>query len=110
MKVILKRDWFDPEGNRHRHLKGAVIEVPESLRDALPKDAVVLDAKHVPVTTADINPLKGKPLSAVDAIRDTLDEEQKRLEELEKKSTPEAEPEATEAEQEKPTQGRKRNK
>lgn len=109
MKVILKRDWFDPEGNRHRHLKGAVINVPDHLRDVLPKDAVVVSGNEKPVTTADINPLKGKPLHAVDAIRDTLDEEQKRLEELEKKQVdPETTPEET-VDLAKQT-GRKRNK
>jgi hypothetical protein len=89
MKVILARDWFAPGGQRFRHLKNAVVEVPDDLAKFLPKDAVVVDgAVPAPVTTAD---LKGQPLSAADEERAALDAEQKRLEELEAREKAEAE-------------------
>lgn len=41
MKVILKRNWFDPENKRWR-TRDNPHDMPDELRSVLPKDAVIV--------------------------------------------------------------------
>lgn len=48
MQVILKRNWFSPRGRFRFKGKGTSQEVPDSLREYLPSDAVVVEKKTEP--------------------------------------------------------------
>ena len=50
MKVLLKRNWFNPKGYRMRVTgKGTEHEMPEEWRDQLPSTAVILSDEEAPV-------------------------------------------------------------
>ena len=55
MKVLLKRNWFNPKGYRMRvEGAGTVHECPEEWRDLLPSTAVILDDEAAPVVPLEV--------------------------------------------------------
>ena len=77
MKVLLKRNWFNPKGNRMRVTgKGTVFpDMPDEWRDKLPSTAVILDedapviplvSSKEPETFSEMNKLQ-------DGLRDTAE-------------------------------------
>jgi hypothetical protein len=87
MKVIFQRAWIDPEGRRHRHQPNVAVEIDEAFAKDLPKDATIVEGapEEAPVTTADVH--EQATLASQDDVRKSLDEEVKRLEELEAQPT-----------------------
>ena len=59
MQVRLKRNWFNPKGNRMRvHGKGTVYEMPEEWKDLLPSTAEILEenAPVIPLISSEREP------------------------------------------------------
>lgn len=48
MRVILKRVFFCG-GNRYRSVGKSAVEIPDKFKDALPKDAVIVDEGNDPL-------------------------------------------------------------
>ena len=55
MKVLLKRNWFNPKGNRMRVTgKGTVYDMPDEWENLLPSTAAILveDAPVIPLVSS----------------------------------------------------------
>ncbi len=80
MEVLLKRNWFNPKGNRMRVVgKGTVHSMPEEWRNVLPSTATVIeeDAPVVPLisprepeTFSEMNKLQERRRDTAEAIQE----------------------------------------
>lgn len=65
MKVLLKRNWYAPDGRRYRRdPNGGTTEIPDELKKQLPKDAEVLSEAEA--KKADAKASGKKPTVSVD--------------------------------------------